>query len=83
MVGADAGEDTLRKQTKIDEPELTFFIPLQLKQKNNEYHGEDYGFFYNNLKQNIADRIKTFTEKSLRFIDRDGSTGHGNWIVIE
>jgi len=36
---------------------------LQLKQKNNEYHGEDYGFFYNNLKQNIADRIKTFTEK--------------------
>ena len=21
--------------------------------------------------------------KSLRFIDRDGSTGHGNWIVIE
>ena len=21
--------------------------------------------------------------KLLRFIDRDGSTGHGNWIVIE
>ena len=21
--------------------------------------------------------------KSLRFIDRDGSTGHGNWIIIE
>ena len=27
------------------------------------YHRNDYGFFYNNLKQNIADRIKAFIEK--------------------
>ena len=27
------------------------------------YHRNDYGFFYNNLKQNIADRIKAFMEK--------------------
>ena len=27
------------------------------------YHRNDYGFFYNNLKQNIADRIKAFVEK--------------------
>lgn len=27
------------------------------------YHMDDYAFFYNNLKQNIADRIKAFTEK--------------------
>ena len=26
------------------------------------YHLHDYGFFYNNLKQNIADRIKAFLE---------------------
>ena len=28
-----------------------------------DYHRYDYGFFYNNLKQNIADRIKAFMEK--------------------
>ena len=27
------------------------------------YHLHDYGFFYNNLKQNVADRIKAFLEK--------------------
>ena len=27
------------------------------------YHREDYGFFYNNLKQNVSDRIKAFLEK--------------------
>ena len=27
------------------------------------YHRDDYGFFYNNLKQNIADRIKAYMEK--------------------
>jgi hypothetical protein len=27
------------------------------------YHRNDYGFFYNNLKQNIADRIAAFTKK--------------------
>ena len=26
------------------------------------YHRNDYGFFFNNLKQNIADRIKAFME---------------------
>ncbi len=27
------------------------------------YHLHDYGFFFNNLKQNVADRIQAFTEK--------------------
>ena len=27
------------------------------------YHLHDYGFFYNNFKQNVADRIKAFLEK--------------------
>ena len=26
------------------------------------YHLHDYGFFFNNLKQNVADRIKAFME---------------------
>ena len=27
------------------------------------YHLHDYGFFFNNFKQNVADRIKAFMEK--------------------
>ena len=27
------------------------------------YHLYDYGFFFNNLKQNVADRIKAYMEK--------------------
>ena len=26
-------------------------------------HLHDYGFFFNNIKQNVADRIKAFVEK--------------------
>ena len=28
------------------------------------YHRNDYGFFFNNLKQNIADRIKAALENN-------------------
>ncbi len=27
------------------------------------YHLHDYGFFFNNIKQNVADRIKAYMEK--------------------
>ena len=27
------------------------------------YHLHDYGFFYNNFKQNVADRIKSYLSK--------------------
>ena len=27
------------------------------------YHLHDYGFFFNNFKQNVADRVKAFMEK--------------------
>ena len=27
------------------------------------YHLHDYGFFFNNFKQNVADRIKAYMEK--------------------
>ena len=63
----DARVDTVRgsvvvttaeaKPFAINEPEA---IPLFGPEC---YHRDDYGFFYNNLKQNIADRIKAFMEK--------------------
>ena len=28
------------------------------------YHLHDYGFFFNNFKQNVADRVKTFLESN-------------------
>ena len=64
---ADARVDTIRgsvvvttaeaKPFAINEPEA---IPLFGPEC---YHRNDYGFFFNNLKQNVADRIKAFTEK--------------------
>ena len=63
----DARVDTVRgsvvvttaeaKPFAINEPEA---VPLFGPEC---YHRNDYGFFYNNLKQNIADRIKAFVEK--------------------
>ena len=63
----DARVDTVRgsvvvttaeaKPFAINEPEA---IPLFGPEC---YHRDDYGFFYNNLKQNIADRIKAYMEK--------------------
>ena len=28
------------------------------------YHLHDYGFFFNNFKQNVADRVKAFLESN-------------------
>ena len=63
----DARVDTVRgsvvvttaeaKPFAINEPEA---IPLFGPEC---YHRDDYGFFCNNLKQNIADRIKAYMEK--------------------
>ena len=63
----DARVDTIRgsvivttseaKPFAINEPEA---VPLFGPEC---YHRNDYGFFYNNLKQNIVDRIKAFVEK--------------------
>ena len=30
---------------------------------SESYHLHDYGFFFNNFKQNVADRIKAFMKK--------------------
>ena len=37
-------------------PTVTGFRP-------ESYHLHDYGFFFNNFKQNVADRVKAYMEK--------------------
>ncbi len=37
-------------------PTVTGFRP-------ESYHLHDYGFFYNNFKQNVTDRVKAYMEK--------------------
>ena len=64
---ADARVDTVRGSvvvTTIEKPEL-YAIPADgAKMFGPEsYHIHDYGFFFNNFKQNVADRIKAFLEK--------------------
>ena len=64
---ADARVDTVRGSVIVTTAEAKPFaineeaaIPLFGPEC---YHLTDYGFFYNNLKQNIADRIKAFQKK--------------------
>lgn len=64
---ADARVDTVRGSvivTTIEKPEL-YAIPADAADLfgPESYHLHDYGFFYNNLKQNVADRIKAFINK--------------------
>ena len=42
-----------------------YAIPVEETQMfgPESYHLHDYGLFFNNFKQNVADRIKAFTEK--------------------
>lgn len=64
---ADARVDTARGSvvvSTIAEPVL-YAIPGEAAQMfgPESYHLHDYGFFFNNFKQNVADRIKAFMEK--------------------
>ena len=64
---ADARVDTVRGSvvvTTIEKPEL-YAIPADGAQMfgSQSYHLHDYGFFFNNFKQNVADRIKAFMNK--------------------
>ena len=64
---ADARVDTVRGSvvvTTIDKPEL-YVIPADGAEMfgPQSYHLHDYGFFLNNFKQNVADRIKAFMSK--------------------
>ena len=63
---ADARVDTVRGSvvvTTIADPKL-YAIPDEGAQMfgPESYHLHDYGFFFNNFKQNVADRIKAFME---------------------
>ena len=64
---ADARVDTVRGSvvvTSIKKPEL-YAIPADGAAMfgPESYHLHDYGFFFNNFKQNVADRIKAYMEK--------------------
>jgi hypothetical protein len=64
---ADARVDTVRGSvvvTSIKKPEL-YAIPADGAQMfgPESYHLHDYGFFFNNFKQNVADRIAAYMKK--------------------
>ena len=63
---ADARVDTVRGCVIVTTADAKLYaIPAEGTQMFGPecYHLHDYGFFFNNIKQNVADRIKAFTEK--------------------
>lgn len=63
---ADARVDTVRGSVIVTTADAELYaIPADGAPMfgPESYHLHDYGFFYNNLKQNVADRIKAFLEK--------------------
>ena len=63
---ADARVDTVRGCVIVTTADAKLYaIPAEGAQMFGPecYHLHDYGFFFNNLKQNVADRIKAFIEK--------------------
>ena len=62
---ADARVDTVRGSVVVTtaDPKLYAIADEGTQMFGPEcYHLHDYGFFFNNLKQNVADRIKAFME---------------------
>ena len=64
---ADARVDTVRGSvvvSSIAQKEL-YAIPADGAAMfgPESYHLHDYGFFFNNFKQNVADRVRAFMEK--------------------
>jgi len=63
---ADARVDTVRGSVIVTTADAKLYaIPADGAQMFGPecYHLHDYGFFFNNIKQNVADRIKAFIEK--------------------
>ena len=63
---ADARVDTVRGSVVVTTADAKLYaIPADGAQMfgPESYHLHDYGFFFNNIKQNVADRIKAFMEK--------------------
>lgn len=63
---ADARVDTVRGSVVVStvDPKLYAIADEGAQMFGPEcYHLHDYGLFFNNFKQNVADRIKAFVEK--------------------
>ena len=63
---ADARVDTVRGSVVVTTVDAKLYaIPVEGTQMfgPESYHLHDYGLFFNNFKQNVADRIKAFMEK--------------------
>ena len=63
---ADARVDTVRGSVVVTtaDPKLYAIADEGTQMFGSEcYHLHDYGFFFNNIKQNVADRIQAFLEK--------------------
>ena len=63
---ADARVDTVRGSVIVTTVDAKLYaIPADAAALfgPESYHLHDYGFFYNNFKQNVADRIKAYMEK--------------------
>ena len=86
----------LSNELSIELPEgLSIRLSKELSKGLSETAANIYKMIYADnyiTRSDIANRIGISVTavqkhinklKSLRFIDRDGSTGHGNWIVIE
>ena len=63
---ADARVDTVRGSVVVTTADAKLYaIPTDGAAMfgPESYHLHDYGFFFNNIKQNVADRVKAFLEK--------------------
>ena len=63
---ADARIDTVRGSVVVTTVDAKLYgIPADSAPLfgPESYHLHDYGFFYNNFKQNVADRIKSYLSK--------------------
>ena len=63
---ADARVDTVRGSVVVTTADAKLYaLPAEDAPMfgPESYHLHDYGFFFNNFKQNVADRIKAFMEK--------------------
>ena len=63
---ADARVDTVRGSVVVTTIDAKLYgIPADGAALfgSESYHLHDYGFFYNNFKQNVTDRVKAYMEK--------------------
>ena len=66
---ADARVDTVRGSVVVTTVDAKLYgIPADGAALfgPESYHLHDYGFFYNNFKQNVTDRVKAYMEKCQR-----------------